>query len=324
MGFWENRKILVTGGAGFIGSHLVEMLVDSGGEVTVADDLSNGSLKNLERVFDKIKFLNLDLRCLTNCRTACENQEIVFNLAAKVANIGYNRAHHAEMFETNVLLQMVPLRAAAEVGVRKFLQASTVCVYPDDAIVPTPENEGERGAPETTNEGYGWAKRMGEKLARFYANENAIMKIVVSRFSNVYGERDQFDEKIAHVIPAFIKKCLTKKIITVWGSGNQSRSFLYVKDAAMGLIKLTEHYDKPDPVNIGGAEMITMKDLLNKIIQILGTKNEVVWDTSYPDGHLKRQSDTAKLKGITGWVPDTSLDHSLKRTINWYLGEIEK
>lgn len=320
--FWKDRKVLVTGGAGFVGSHLAEMLVELGSQVTVADNLSNGRLGNLVKVSNKIKFHNLNLNLLPDCQTACEGQEIVFNLAAKVANIGYNRGHHIEIFEDNILLQMLPLKAASETGAKKFLQVSTVCVYPDDAVVPTPEDEGDKGAPEATNEGYGWAKKMGERLAKFYADRNEI-EAIVARFSNVYGERDHFDEK-AHVIPAFIKKCLAAKAITAWGSGNQTRSFLYVKDAAAGLIKLMECYNRPDPVNIGGAEMITMKDLLNKIIRILGTKNKVVWDTSYPDGHLKRQSDIAKLKSITGWAPDTPLHRGLERTINWYLSEIEK
>lgn len=316
MDFYQNKNIAVLGGAGFVGSFLVEKLVELRAEVRVADDLSNGSLDNLKSVIDKIELLELDLKKEKNCLKATKGQDLVFNLAAKVTNIGYNRNHHLEMFKDNMLLQMYPIKAAFENKVKKFLQASTVCVYPHDAIVPTPESEGERGKPEETNEGYGWAKRMGEVLARFYHQKG--MSTVVSRFSNVYGPRDHFNLEIAHVIPAFIVKCLKDNPLYAWGTGEQTRSFLYVEDAAESLLKLMEFGNNPTPVNTGGSDMISMKDLLNLIIEELGTNNEIVWDTSYPDGHKQRQADITKMKEITDWIPETNLKQGIKETIRYY------
>ncbi|MEK7203621.1 MAG: NAD-dependent epimerase/dehydratase family protein [Patescibacteria group bacterium] len=313
----KNKRILVTGGAGFIGSFLVEKLVKIEAKVRVADNLSNGSLDNLKSVKNKIEFLKLDLRNYKNCLKATEGQDFVFNLAAKVTNIGYNREHHIEMFEENMLLQMYPIKAAFENKVKKFLQGSTVCVYPHDAIIPTPESEGEKGRPEDTNEGYGWAKRMGEVLAKFYHQKG--MPVVVSRFSNAYGPRDHFDLKIAHVIPAFIVKCLKNKNVEVWGTGKQTRSFLYVEDAAEALLKIMRYAEDPYPINTGGSKMISMENLLKLIIKELKTNNQVVWDTSYSDGHKERQADTTRMKKITDWTPKTDLKVGLKKTIDWYL-----
>ncbi len=321
MNIFRNKKILVTGGAGFVGSFLVEKLVDLGAKVRVTDNLSNGSLKNLKNVRTKIEFWKIDLNNYKNCLKATKNQDLVFNLAAKVTNIGYNLKHHIEMFENNMLLQMYPLKAASENKVKKFLQASTVCVYPHDAAIPTPESEGERGKPEDTNEGYGWAKRMGETLARFYHQKG--MKVVVSRFSNVYGPRDHFNLEIAHVIPAFIVKCLNNKKVELWGTGRQTRSFLYVEDAAEALLKIMEHANDSEPINTGGSEMVSMKDLLKLIMEELKTDNKIVWNTSYPDGHKQRQADTARMKKITGWTPETKLKEGLKKTIKWYLNNMK-
>jgi nucleoside-diphosphate-sugar epimerase len=186
MSYWSGKKVLVTGGAGFIGSHLVEQLVEEGARVRVADNLERGRAENLSAVKNDIEFLKLDLRDLDNCRKACEGMEVVFNLAAKVTGIEYNRNHHADMFENNMLLQQNPLHAAAEKGVARFIQVSTACIYPHDAIVPTPESEGTRGEPEPTNAGYGWAKRMGERLAEYYARETG-MEIGIVRPFNAYG-----------------------------------------------------------------------------------------------------------------------------------------
>lgn len=321
--FYKNKNVLVTGGAGFIGSHLAEILVDAGAKVSVADNFSSGSMSNLRDIKNKIKIFEIDLEYPSGpAGRTFKNQDIVFNLAAKVANIDYNRKNQSEMFESNMLLQMNPLRLALNANVKKFIQASTVCVYPIDAIVPTPESEGIRGGPEATNEGYGWAKRMGEILAGLYSQKN--MSCIVSRFSNVYGERDNFDLEMAHVIPSFIVKCLKDKTIEAWGSGNQTRSFLYVKDAAEGIMRLAAGYAKPDPINIGGSEAVSMKDLLNFIIGELKTENKVFWNTSYPDGHSKRMADTTKIKSICGWEPETTLKEGIKKTIRWYRENFKK
>lgn len=315
MSFYKDIHIAVLGGCGFIGSRLVELLVKEGAVVRIVDNLSNGNVENLKEVAQNIEFHKRDLRNYVDCLRAVDNQDYVFNLTAKVANVEYNRTHHPEMFEENMLLQMYPIKAAHEKGVKKFLQASTVCVYPNDAEVPTLESEGERGRPENTNEGYGWAKRMGEVLARLYHDRG--LPCVVTRFSNVYGPRDHFDDN-SHVIPSFIKKCENGKKIIAWGTGEQSRSFLYVDDAAMSLMKIMEKANSPDPINIGGSEMVTIKDLLNLVIKLMGTENELEWDLTKPNGHERRESDVTRLKEITGWVASTSLEEGLRETIKWW------
>ena len=315
MSFYKDKKVCVLGGAGFVGSHLVEALVKEGAIVRVVDDLSNGDVNNFYEVRNNVQFYKFDLRRYEFCLHAVENQDYVFNLAAKVANVQYNREHQPEMFEENMLLQMYPIKAAWASGVKKFLQTSTVCVYPNDAVIPTPESEGERGRPENTNEGYGWAKRMGEVLARFYSEKG--LQTAVSRFTNVYGPRDHFDEN-AHVIPSFIKRCLAERKITAWGTGEQQRSFLYVKDAAKGLMEIMEKSNSPEPINVGGCEMVTMKDLLDNVVKLLKTENEVVWDTTKPNGHEKRESDVTRLREVTGWVSEVPLEVGLRETIKWY------
>ncbi len=251
MKYWRGVKVLVTGGAGFIGSYLVEQLVEAGAQVRVADNLATGKLENLNAVKREIEFLELDLRDFQQSLQACQGQEFVFNLAAKITGIHYSQQHQSEMFETNMLLQQLPLRAALQQGVSQFCQVSSACVYPADAIVPTPESEGSRGVPEPANAGYGWAKRMGENLAAYYAEETD-MRVVVARPFNAYGPRDHFDLQTSHVIPALIKKVIDGyDPVEVWGSGNQTRVFVHAYDFAKGIRLLAENYDRADPINIG-------------------------------------------------------------------------
>ena len=325
MNFWKNKKVLVTGGAGFIGSYLVELLVEDSAIVTVADNLERGNLDNLKDIKNKINFINTDLRNYENCKLVCKDQEIVLNLAAKVTGIEYNRTHQRDMFESNISLQIYPLKASYEVGVKRFCQVSTACIYPHDAIVPTKETEGERGTPEPTNEGYGWAKRMGEKLAEYYAKETDI-EIVILRPFNAYGQRDYYDVKTSHVIPALIKKVIDgDNPVEVWGSGNQSRVFVHAKDIALGIKLVAEKYPKPDPVNIGHDKETTIKELLKKIQNITNIHNPVFFNTNMPEGYPRRSADTTKLKKITdGFVPTISLEDGLKEMIKWYREDREK
>lgn len=310
-GYWKNKKVLVTGGCGMMGSYVTEFLVASGASVRVADNLQRGSVKFIESVFERVEFSKADLLDLDACREVCEGQEIVMNLAAKVTGIEYNRTHQREMFETNFLLQRNVIHAAAEAGARRFLQVSTACIYPHDALVPTPESEGSRGTPEPTNGGYGWAKRMGEQLACYYTQETA-MECVIARPFNAYGPRDNFEEAECHVIPALINRILRgDDPVEIWGSGNQKRVFVHARDIAQGMILLTEKAPPADPVNVGHDRMVTIKELFQTISCVLERFPKASYDPEKPEGYAARAADTAKLRTLTGFVPSTSLEEGI-------------
>lgn len=316
MGFYAGMKVAVIGGAGMIGSHLVELLEGEGADVTVLDNLSRGRKQNLSET--RCQFIYTDASVLTNLN-ALKGMNAVFNLAAKVTGMHYNRKHHAEMFYENIMLQTVPLRACIMWEVPLYLQSSTVCVYPHDMAYPVYEEEGHRGEPEPTNAGYGWAKRMGERYAQWVAQEYDI-KIGITRLSNAFGPRDYFDEETSHVIPALIRRTIEDDYVMVYGTGLQSREFLYAKDAAMGMMKVLEHYPRGYPVNIGSpANRITIEDLADLIQEIVGVKKPLYFDASIPDGYPRRGSRIDKLVAKAGWQPQTTLREGLRATVAWYL-----
>lgn len=311
MGFWNGRRVCVTGGAGFIGSHLVELLLEEGAAVTVADSLVRGSLDRLNAVAGHYQFIQVDVGTLDGALAATRNAEIVMNLAARVAGIEYNRLHNADMFSSNMQITMAMLEGAARNGTGRFLVVSSACVYPGDAAVPTPESEGNRGSPEPANEGYGWAKRMAEQLGRFYAREGT-MEVVICRPFNAYGPRDHWDERTSHVIPALMKRVLGgEDPIIAWGSGNQTRAFLHARDAALGMKLLTENVSQPTPVNIGHDCDVSIRELLSTILRLTGRSPEVVFDTRKPDGDPRRAADPTLLRQLTGWVPGFPLEDGL-------------
>ena len=321
MSYWKNKRVLVTGGAGFIGSYLTELLVEAGAKVTVADDLSRGSRSRIQSVLDQVRLRQEDLFDYKNCLNACQGQEVVLNLAAKVTGIEYNRFHMADMFESNMKLQMNVLHAAADCGVERFLQVSTACIYPHDAKVPTPESEGERGAPEPTNEGYGLAKLMGEKLAHYYTRETKT-QVLIGRPFNAYGPRDHFDEKTSHVIPAIMKRILDgDNPVTIWGTGNQSRVFVHAKDLARGMMLIAEKAPAAQPINIGHDQEITIKELFALICKVLGKYPEARYDTSKPDGYPRRAADVTLLKKITGFVPSITPEEGIREMADWFLSQ---
>jgi len=319
--FWKNKKVLVTGGTGFIGSHVVEKLVLRGARVIILDNLQNGKLKNISAVKSKVTLVHGNCSNMADALDACKQKDVVMNLAARVGGIEYNRTHQATMLRDNLNIELTMIEAARQAKVGRFLVISSACVYPRECSVPTPETEGFLSEPEPTNGGYGWAKRMGELLGKYYTEEFG-MKVSVVRPYNCYGPRDHFDPKTSHVIPALIKRVFDgENPITVWGTGKQTRAFLYVEDLAEGMIAGVERYPTSDPVNLGTDEEVTIAQLVKKIIMVSGKKVTVQFDKTKPDGSARRNSDNRKAKKHLQFTAKTRLDEGLTKTIEWYRHE---
>lgn len=318
MSYWRRKRVLVAGGAGFIGSHVVERLVAAGARVTVAGGLSPRGRRNLAAVWKDLRAVKADLLDFAACRRAARGQDVVLNLAARVAGVGYNSRHHATMFRDNMTLALNVLEAARREDVSRFLVVSSACVYPRDCTIPTPEEEGFKDRPEATNEGYGWAKRMSEYLGRAYRDEFG-MQIAVARPYNAYGPRDHFDPKVSHVVAALIKRiCDGENPVVVWGDGRPSRAFLYVDDFARGLLEVARRCPGADPVNLGADEEVTIKDLARRILTLSGSRAELRFDPSKPAGQPRRNCDTRKARRLIGFEAAVPLDEGLRRTIEWY------
>ncbi len=322
--FWRDKKVLVTGGAGFIGSHLVEKLLAKKAKVTVLSYTDLKESENLQEIKGRFKFIKGDARHQKMADKACQNQDIVINLAAKIGGIGYLRSHPGAVFHDNLLMAIVMLEAARKAGVERFLAVSSACVYPRNCSVPTPETEGFQDQPEPINEAYGWVKRMTEKMASYYHQEFK-MKIAIVRPYNCYGPRDRFDPKHSNVVASLIKKVVDgQDPIVVWGSGKQTRAFLYVEDLVEGMMLAIEKYPVADAVNLGSNEETTVKGLIEKILEIAGVKRRVVFDISKPDGSPRRKSDNQKAREKLGFVAKTKLNQGLKKTIKWYNRRVNK
>lgn len=316
MSFYKDKKVLVTGGTGFIGSFLVERLLKYGSKVRVANKSERPT--NLLNCLKKIDYVRTDLSKMENCIKAVHDMDVVFNLASKVAGIAYNAPHPADMFETNTLLNLMMLEASRIENIARYQCTSSICVYPRHCTVPTPEAEGFKDDPELTNLGYGWAKRVAELQARFYAEEYGI-KIAIIRPTNAYGPRDNFNPDTSHVIPALIRKVYeSNDIINVWGSGNQTRSFIYVEDLARAMMEVTEKYAVADPLNIGTEEEVSIKDLIHTIIQICGKDLAVNFDSTKPEGQPRKFADISKAKEKINWRAEFTLEKGLKETVKWY------
>jgi GDP-L-fucose synthase len=303
----REKKILVTGGAGFLGSFVVEKLLGMG--------VKRENLR-IPRSRD------FDLRRWENCVKVVDGIDIVIHLAARVGGIGFNMKYPAELFYDNAIMGIQLMEAAKKAGVKKFVAVGTVCAYPKSPPVPFKEEDFWNGYPEETNAPYGLAKKMLLVQAQSYRRQygfNAIYLIPV----NLYGPRDHFDPEDAHVIPALIVKFFDakrrgEKRVIAWGTGRASREFLYVEDAAEGIVLATERYDKEEPVNIGSGREIKIRDLVYLIKDMVGYEGEVTWDTSRPDGQPKRMLDTSRAKVEFGFEAKTPFEEGLRRTIDWY------
>lgn len=306
--FWKSRTITVTGGKGFLGTHLVRKLREERGcqNVFVAD-LPEYDIKNL----DDIKKMYND-----------QNPDIVIHLAAVVGGIGANRENPGKFFYDNAIMGIQVMHEAYTRNIEKFVVIGTICAYPRLTAVPFEEKDLWNGYPEETNAPYGLAKKMLLVQAQAYRQQydfNAIYLLPV----NLYGPGDNFDPKSSHVIPALIKKCVdaiekSEDQIIVWGTGNASREFLYVDDAAEAIILSTEKYNKPDPINIGAGFEIKIKDLAELIARLTGYKNNILWDASKPDGQPRRCLDTSRAEKEFGFRAKTNFEEGLKKTIDWY------
>jgi len=317
MNFWQDKKVLVTGGAGSIGSYLVELLVEQGAKTTVVDNLESGRKENLSSVLENIELIVGDLRDRTVADEVTRDRQIVFDLAGKAYGVGYSGAHHAQMLVSNVLINANVLQSSCENGVERYLVVSSSCVYPDDAPTPTPELDVNVGYPEKVNEGYGWAKRFAEIQARHFVKDFPKTKIAIARPSNAYGgTRFHLEAEKAHVIPALIRKILDdQNPLAVWGSGDQTRNFIHVVDVARAFMLLVEKYPVQDPVNIGTEQQTSIKELVYKLLQLTGKEHiRVIFDKTKPEGRKHKGVDVAKLKSL-GFEPIVQLEEGLSEMI---------
>ena len=305
MSFWTGKKIVVTGGAGFLGSHIVAKLRDRGATDIIIP-----------------RSTNYDLRQKEACAEVVEGADIVIHLAANVGGIGYNRDFPGTLFYDNLLMGVHMMEESRKAGVSKFVAVGTICAYPKFAPIPFKEDDLWNGYPEETNAPYGLAKKMMLVQSTAYRSQygfNSIFLLPV----NLYGPGDNFIEKSSHVIPALIKKFVESKeqnkpSVTVWGTGKATREFCYVDDAAEGIVLATEKYDDSDPVNIGAGFEISIKDLVEKIRALVGYTGEIIWDTQKPDGQPRRMLDVSRAKDKFGYAATTNFDTGLKETIEWY------
>lgn len=314
--FWKNKKVLVTGGAGFIGSYVSEQLLKKGAKVAITT--RSGNLINVSPIINKIKVIMADLTKLESAINATKGFDIVLNLASKVAGIQFNINHPATMFKDNFQIAQNITEASLINKVERLMLTSSACVYARNCTIPTPEEEGFLDDPEPTNLGYGWAKRAEELIGRFYHQEYG-MKIALPRPYNAYGPRDDFNPETSHVIPGIIKRIFDgENPLVVWGSGKQTRSFLFVEDFARGLLEVTEKYAIADPINIGTEEEVTIGDLARMIVDISGKDIKIKFDPTKPDGQPRRNCDTRRAKLKIGYKADVKLKEGLLKTIRWY------
>jgi len=305
MSFWSDKKILVTGGAGFLGSFVVEKLI------------KERNVNSESIVVPRSK--DMDLRIWENCVKVAKDVSVVLHLAGKGGGIGYNRRYPATLFYDNVIMNVQLMEAARREGVEKFVAIGTVCSYPKHTPVPFKEENLWNGYPEETNAPYGISKRIMLVQSQAYRQQygfNSIHLLMV----NLYGPRDNFDPESSHVIPALIKKIVDaesegKNEVVVWGTGKASREFLYVEDAAEGIVLATEKYDKSNPINLGAGREITIKELVNLIAKLTGYEGRIVWDTSKPDGQPRRCLDTSRARKEFGFEAKTDFIEGLRRTI---------
>jgi len=305
--FWANQRVCVTGGAGFLGSFVTEKLRQRGAKdifIPHIEDYDLTQSENIERLLEDAQ------------------PDIIIHLAALAGGIGANRARPAEFFYKNLMMGAPLMHKAWEFGISKFVALGTICAYPKFTPVPFKEENLWIGYPEETNAPYGLAKKMLLVQAQAYREQygfNAIYLLPV----NLYGPRDNFDLETSHVIPALIRKCMEAqdrgdKQVVLWGDGSPTREFLYVEDAAEGILLAAERYNGSEPVNLGSGMEISIRDLALLIARLTGFEGEFTWDTSKPNGQPRRGLDVQRAQDYIGFKAQTPFDEGLRHTIAWY------
>lgn len=307
MSFWTGHRVWITGGTGFLGRVIARKMSERGCQSVFATGRKDGDLTNLSAIHQLL---------LTT------RPDIVIHLAGVVGGIGANREHPAEFFYQNLMMGAQLMHESWKAGVDKFVAIGTVCAYPKFTPIPFKEDDLWNGYPEETNAPYGLAKKMLLVQAQAYHQQygwNAIYLLPV----NLYGPGDNFDPASSHVIPALIKKFVDAQKagldhVVVWGDGLPTREFLYVEDAAEGIMLAAERYNKPDPVNLGSGMEISIKDLTNTIARQAGYLGEIRWDTSKPNGQPRRRLDVSRARQEFGFRAQMGFEEGLRRTLEWY------
>ncbi len=334
--FWQDKRVVVTGGAGVLGSFVVEQLAALEAADILVPRIEEYNLidrAEIQRLLDEAMcppaerpahLIPLNLPSFRPVPLPAFQPEklVIIHLAAKVGGIGANQAHPAEYFYDNLMMGAELMHQAWQRGVGKFLALGTVCAYPKFTPVPFREEDLWNGYPEETNAPYGLAKKMLLVQSQAYRQQYGFDSIYLLPV-NLYGPRDNFNPASSHVIPALIRKCLEAEErgdqeIVVWGDGSPTREFLYVEDAAQGILMAAEKYDGADPVNLGSGKEISIKDLIGIIARLTGFSGQVTWDTSKPNGQPRRGLDTSRAEALFGFKASTSFEEGLQRTIDWY------
>jgi len=313
MEYWTTRRVMVTGGAGFLGAWVVQKLRQRGCQSIFVPRSQDYDLRHGE---DRRRAIS------------AAAPEIIIHLAARVGGIGANRAHPAEYFYDNLMMGVPLLHEAWRAGVSKFVAIGTVCAYPKFTPVPFREDDLWDGYPEETNAPYGLAKKMLLVQSQAYRQQygyNSIFLLPV----NLYGPGDNFDPESSHVIPALIKKCVDAKTrggdaIEGWGDGSPTREFLYVEDAAEGILLAAEHYNDSQPVNLGSGKEVSIKELVEMISRLTGFEGRIVWDTTRPNGQPRRSLETSRANRLFGFKAQVGFEEGLRQTIAWYVAQQQR
>lgn len=313
--FWRDKRVMVTGGTGFLGSFVVDKLTARGAAEIVTPRSVDYDLTQLEAIRQLFR------------DTAHKGRpvDMIIHLAARVGGIGANRENPATFFYDNLMMGAQLMHESHLRRVPKFVAIGTVCAYPKYAPIPFREEDLWNGYPEETNAPYGLAKKMMLVQSQTYRQQYGFNSIYLLPV-NLYGPRDNFDLETGHVIPALIRKCLEAKArgddhIMAWGDGSPTREFLYVADAAEGILLAAERYNESQPVNLGSAFEISIKELLQTIAQVTGFTGEIRWDTSKPNGQPRRKLDTSRARELFGFVAERPFAEGLRETVDWWGGE---